>query len=65
MPAIKGPSITSKGSLYCNLASSVSASIKSVIPLINECANLSSTVPSRHAALLTSTFPFALTVSAY
>ena len=65
MPAISGPSMTSKGSLYCNLASSVSASIKSVIPLIKECANLSSTVPSLHAALFTSTLPFALTVSAY
>ena len=44
---------------------SVSASIKSVIPLINEWAHLSSTVPSRQAALFTSTFPFAFTVSAY
>ena len=65
MPAMSGPSMTSKGSLYCNLASSVSASIKSVIPLIKECANLSSTVPSLHAALFTSTLPFAFTVSAY
>ena len=64
IPSINGPSITSKGFGYFCLASSVSVSIKSVIPLTSEWVNLSSTVPSRQAAFLTSPFSLAFTVSA-
>ena len=64
IPAIKGPSITSRGRAYCCLASSVSVSIYSVIPFTSACFSLSSTGAFLQASSFTSTLPFALTVSA-
>ena len=64
IPSINGPSITSKGLGYFSLASSVSASIYSVIPLTKACFKRSSTEASRHFSSLSCTLPFAFTVSA-
>ena len=49
MPAISGPSITSSGRLAASRASSVSASMKSVMPLTSACAMRLSTGCSRQA----------------
>ena len=64
IPPIKGPSITCKGRPYFWRASSVSTSMKSVIPLSRAWSNLSSTEPFLHSSSLTTVFPPALTVSA-
>ena len=64
IPSMSGPSITSSGCGYFCLASSVSASIYSVIPLISACDNLFSTGWFLQASSFISTLPFALTVSA-
>ena len=64
IPSINGPSMTSNGRGYCCLASSVSASMYSVMPLISACFRRSSTGLLRQASSLSCTLPLALTVSA-
>ncbi len=64
IPSINGPSITSRGFGYFCLASSVSASMYSVMPFTSACAMRFSTGSSRHFSSLTVSFPLALTDSA-
>ncbi len=64
IPAISGPSMTWSGLANFCRASSVSASMKSTIPLTSACERRSSTGPSRQASSFTAALPFAFTVSA-
>ena len=60
MPSINGPSITSIGRAELTRASSVSSTMKSVIPLTKECSKRFSTGQVRHSSAdLSSTLPTA------
>ncbi len=68
MPAISGPSITCSGRppparMACQ-HSSVSATMKSVMPCTSACARRSPTVPARQASLLVSSLAAPFTASA-
>jgi len=64
IPCMSGPSMTCNGRPYFRRASSVSASMKSVMPLMRAWLRRCSTVPWRHSASAAAVSSFGLTPSA-